>query len=131
MVWATTYGFVRFGQLPDRWSARHDDHCRQRPLAGAAGAGSLAAGIAHPHERGRDRPHTLMSKLGWILGDNVVFERASADGKDEGLAGLAGEPIRKRVEVILTYGQIAPVVTARATRTMRPCSLVWLGVRII
>ena len=59
-----------------------------------------------------------MSKLGWIVGDNVVVERASADWKEERLAGIAEELIRKRVEVILTYGQIAPVVAARATRTI-------------
>ena len=59
-----------------------------------------------------------MSKLGWIVGDNVVVERASADGKEERLAGLAEELIRKQVEVILTYGQVAPVVAARATRTI-------------
>ena len=66
-----------------------------------------------------------MSKLGWIVGDNVVVERASADWKEERLTGLAEELIRKRVEVILTYGITAPIAAARATRTI---PIVFFGV---
>jgi putative ABC transport system substrate-binding protein len=66
-----------------------------------------------------------MTKLGWILDDNIVVERAYANGNEERLAGLAQELISKRVEVILTLGQAAPVAAARATRTT---PIVFLGV---
>jgi ABC-type uncharacterized transport system substrate-binding protein len=66
-----------------------------------------------------------MTKIGWILNDNIVVERAAAYGNNERLAGLAEELIRKRVEIILTLGQAAPVAAARATRTI---PIVFFGV---
>jgi putative ABC transport system substrate-binding protein len=66
-----------------------------------------------------------MTRIGWILDDNIVVERAYADGNEVRLASLAEELVRKRVEVILTLGQAAPVAAARATRTI---PIVFFGV---
>ena len=57
-----------------------------------------------------------LRKRGWVLGVNVVIERAYANGKLDRLAGLAEELVRKRVDVVLTDGQEASVAAARATR---------------
>ena len=59
-----------------------------------------------------------MRKLGWDVGNTLVIERAFADGKIERLAGLAGELVRKGVEVILVDGQAATLAAARATRSI-------------
>lgn len=67
---------------------------------------------------------SAMTRFGWILDDNIVVEQASAGGNYERLADLAQELIRKRVELILTLGQAAPVAAARATRTI---PIVFLG----
>ena len=49
MIWATLYGFVIFGQLPDHWSALGmADHRRQRALARAAGALARCAARCRP-----------------------------------------------------------------------------------
>lgn len=61
----------------------------------------------------------LMAQRGWIVGQNVVVERAFADTKSDRLPRLAEELVRKRVDVILCLGdQEAMVAAARATRTI-------------
>jgi putative ABC transport system substrate-binding protein len=61
----------------------------------------------------------LMAQRGWVVGQNVVVERAFADTKSDRLPRLAEELVRKRVDVILCLGdQEAMVAAARATRTI-------------
>jgi len=61
----------------------------------------------------------LMARRGWIVGQNVVVERAFADTKSDRLPRLAEELVRKRVDLILCLGdQEAMVAAARATRTI-------------
>lgn len=61
----------------------------------------------------------LMAKRGWIVGQNVVVERALADTRSDRLPRLAEELVRKRVDLILCVGdQEAMVAAARATRTI-------------
>ena len=55
-----------------------------------------------------------LAKKGWILGDNLIIERAYADWKTERLPGLAAELVRKRVHVILCEHEAEMVAT--------PCS---------
>ena len=60
-----------------------------------------------------------MAQRGWIVGQNVVVERALADTRSDRLPRLAEELVRKRVDVILCLGdQEAMVAAARATRTI-------------
>jgi putative ABC transport system substrate-binding protein len=61
---------------------------------------------------------TAMRKLGWIEGENVIWERAFADLKVERLAGLAEELVRKGVDVLLTDFPEATLAAARATKTI-------------
>ncbi len=61
----------------------------------------------------------LMALRGWIVGQNVVVERAFADTKSDRLPRLAEELVRKGVDVILCLGdQEAMVAAARATQTI-------------
>ncbi len=61
----------------------------------------------------------LMAQRGWVVGKNVVVERALADTKSDRLARLAAELVQKRVDVILCLGdQEAMVAAARATQTI-------------
>lgn len=61
----------------------------------------------------------LMARRGWIVGQNVVVERAFAGTKSERLPRLAEELVRKQVDVILCLGdQEAMVAAARATRSI-------------
>lgn len=61
----------------------------------------------------------LMAQRGWVVGQNVVVERAFAETKSDRLRGLAEELVRKRVDVILCLGdQEAMVAAARATQTI-------------
>ena len=61
----------------------------------------------------------LMAQRGWILGQNIIAERAFADGKTDLLSHLAEELVRKGVDIIVCAGeQEAVVAAARATRTI-------------
>ena len=61
----------------------------------------------------------LMAQRGWVVGQNVVVERAFADTKSDRLPRLAEELVRKGVDVILCLGdQEAMVAAARATQTI-------------
>jgi putative ABC transport system substrate-binding protein len=61
----------------------------------------------------------LMAQRGWVVGQNVVVERAFADTKSDRLPGLAEELVRRSVDVILCLGdQEAMVAAARATQTI-------------
>jgi len=59
-----------------------------------------------------------LKTLGWIEGQNLVIEIAFADTKVDRLAALADELVRKRVDVIWAYPEVAAIAAARATRTI-------------
>jgi putative tryptophan/tyrosine transport system substrate-binding protein len=60
-----------------------------------------------------------LRKLGWIEGQNLIFERRIAAGHEERLAGLAAELTQLRVDVILAAGGPAALNAAReATKTI-------------
>jgi len=61
----------------------------------------------------------LMAQRGWIPGQNVVVERALARWDSSRLPRLAEELVRKRVDLIVCYGdQEAMAAAARATQTI-------------
>ena len=49
-----------------------------------------------------------LRELGWIEGKNVVFETRYADDRLDRLPELAAELIRLKVDLIVTYGTLAP-----------------------
>src|SRR6476620_5028393 len=56
--------------------------------------------------------------LGWIEGQNLVFERRWADGRPERLRPLAEELVRLEVEIIATIGTDATIAAKNATASI-------------
>ena len=55
--------------------------------------------------------------LGYVEGPSIAIEPLWAEGKYDRLAGLAGELLRLKVMVIVTYGGVATQVARQATAT--------------
>ena len=64
--------------------------------------------------------------LGWIEGQNIIFERRSSDGKAELLPGLAQELVRANVDVIATFSSADTVAAKQATSTI-PIVMIFSG----
>ena len=76
------------------------------------------SGNPYPAPMEQDPYWMALRKKGWILGDNLLVEPAFAGMKAERLAGLAEERVRKRVDVIETFGADAAMAAACATQTI-------------
>ena len=59
-----------------------------------------------------------LRKLGWVEGENVVFERRYAENRLERLPELAADLVRLKVDVITAGGTLAPLAAKRATSTI-------------
>jgi putative ABC transport system substrate-binding protein len=79
--------------------------------------GILSAGQQNLRETDAVFPQALR-ELGWIEGKNVVFETRYADDRLDRLPELAAELIRLKVDLIVTYGTLAPLAAKRATATI-------------
>jgi putative tryptophan/tyrosine transport system substrate-binding protein len=79
--------------------------------------GILSAGHQSLRETDAVFPQALR-ELGWIEGKNVVFETRYADDRLDRLPELAAELIRLKVDLIVTYGTLAPLAAKRATATI-------------
>ena len=58
-----------------------------------------------------------MRELGWIEGQNLGFERRSADTREQ-LPALAAELVRLKVDLIFTFGTLAALAAKDATKTI-------------
>jgi len=56
-----------------------------------------------------------LRELGWVEGQNILFEQRFADWKTERLPSLAAELVRLRPHVIFTWTQPAAVAAKQAT----------------
>jgi putative ABC transport system substrate-binding protein len=59
-----------------------------------------------------------LRELGWVEGENVVFERRYADNRLERLPEMAADLVRLKVDVIMAGGTLAPLAAKRATSTI-------------
>jgi len=59
-----------------------------------------------------------LKKRGWIVGETVTLEDASAEGQEDRLPALAETLVARRVDVIWAAGPEAAVAAARATKTI-------------
>ena len=64
--------------------------------------------------------------LGWIDGQNIVFERRSSDGKIELLPGLALDLVHAKVDVIATFSS-ADTVAAKQATSVIPIVMIFDG----
>ena len=60
--------------------------------------------------------HEALTELGYVAGKNIQIEVRSAQGQDTRLAGLAGELVRSRVDVIVAVQTPAAHAAKNATR---------------
>ena len=71
----------------------------------------------------RTEPFTLvfvqaLRELGWVEGQNFVFEIVSADGRRERLPALAAELVRRKVDLILVNNTQTTIAAKGATATI-------------
>jgi putative ABC transport system substrate-binding protein len=59
-----------------------------------------------------------LRELGWVEGENVVFERRYAENRLERLPEKAADLVRLKVDVIVAGGTLAPLAAKRATSTI-------------
>jgi len=59
-----------------------------------------------------------LDKLGWVEGQNLLFERRYANSKPELLRPFAEELVRLKVEIIITAGTAATLAAKSATNTI-------------
>jgi putative ABC transport system substrate-binding protein len=59
-----------------------------------------------------------MRTLGWIEGENVVYEARYAENRLDRLSELAAELVRLNVDVIVTSGTLAPSAAKQTTTTI-------------
>lgn len=59
-----------------------------------------------------------LAALGWIDGQNILLENRFADNRLEHLPELAAELVRLKVDIIVTYGTLAPLAAKQATSTI-------------
>jgi putative ABC transport system substrate-binding protein len=58
-----------------------------------------------------------MRELGWVEGQNLGFERRSADTREQ-LPALAADLVRLKVDLIFAFGTLAAVAARDATKTI-------------
>jgi putative ABC transport system substrate-binding protein len=59
-----------------------------------------------------------LAALGWNVGKNLLVVHASAEGREDRLAGLAEQLVHKGLDVIWAAGPEAALAAARATRSI-------------
>jgi putative ABC transport system substrate-binding protein len=65
-----------------------------------------------------DMTTEALRELGWVEGENVLFERRYAENRLERLPELAADLVRLKVDVIVASGTLAPLAAKRATSTI-------------
>jgi putative tryptophan/tyrosine transport system substrate-binding protein len=78
----------------------------------------LAAGARTPDGAPSGTLREGLRGLGYIEGQNVAYEARFAEGKTERLAGLAGDLVRLKVDVIVATGGLAAVAAKEATSSI-------------
>jgi len=60
-----------------------------------------------------------LRELGWIEGRTVAIKVRWAEGRDERLAEIAAEFVRRKVDVILTYAMPSSIAAKQATAVIQ------------
>lgn len=79
--------------------------------------GFLSSG-SRPSQAELQAIYAPLRQLGWIEGENVVFERRYTDGSDGLLRPYADELVRLKLDLIVTSGTAATLAAKSATKTI-------------
>jgi putative ABC transport system substrate-binding protein len=71
-----------------------------------------------PTPSAEDTLRQALRELGWIEGQNFVFERRYSEGRNDRLPVLAAELVRLRPDLISTVGDLAALAAKAATTTI-------------
>jgi len=104
------------------------------PLAGEAQKpekvsriGYLVVGpLANPPSAERAAFIDGLKGLGYVVGQNIIIEYRSAEGKPERIPELAAELVRRKVDVIVTWTGTVAIAAKNATQTI-PIVMVFSG----
>ena len=66
----------------------------------------------------REPLHDALRAMGWIEGENVLYEERYAENRLDRLPALAAELVQLKVDVIAAGGTLAPLAAKRATTTI-------------
>jgi putative ABC transport system substrate-binding protein len=107
--------------------------CATPPAAYAQPAGRMyrigllsSAPMRTDAEFGQSAWVLALRDLGWIEGQNIIFERRASDGKADLLPGLARDLVRANVDVIATLSSPDTVVAKQATSVI-PIVMIFSG----
>jgi putative tryptophan/tyrosine transport system substrate-binding protein len=92
-------------------AARAQQGRKKKYIVGRFGAGSATEPIV-------DVLTEALRELGWVEGENVVFERRYAENQLERLPEMAADLVRLQIDVIVAGGTLAPLAAKRATSTI-------------
>jgi putative tryptophan/tyrosine transport system substrate-binding protein len=91
------------------------------PLAAEAQQAAKVARVGMLGDRPPGNPDALRAafqQLGWVVGQNLVFEFRWAEGRFERLPGLAKELVDLNVDVLMTSATPATLAAKNATSTI-------------
>jgi putative ABC transport system substrate-binding protein len=93
------------------FAARAQQGGKKKHIVGRFTAGSATEPL-------NDMTTEALRELGWVEGENVLFERRYAENRLERLPELAADLVRLKVDVIVASGTLAPLAAKRATSTI-------------
>ncbi len=112
IVWLACIVSIALGMLVAPFPAA------SQPAAKVFRVGHLAAGGRTP-DGGPPRPlREGLKALGYVEGQNIVYEVRFAEGRMERLPSLAAELVRLKVDVLVAQGGLAAVAAKEATSTI-------------
>ena len=93
--------------------------------------GVLSAGSPTPYVPYMDAIRKGLSDMGFIEGNNVAIEYRWAEGRLDRLPHLAAELVSRRVALIVTSGEVPPVLAAKAATRTSLSSSPWGMIRFV
>jgi len=93
-------------------------HAQQKPMP-VIGVLSTTSPPANPADLGRGPIHDGMDEIGFVEGQNMMWEYRWAEGHYDRLPALAADLVSRKVDLIITVGGTPPVLAAKnATSTI-------------
>jgi ABC-type uncharacterized transport system substrate-binding protein len=89
-----------------------------QPSGRVARVGILSVDVESPDDVGRVAFVAALKDLGWLVGENLVFEARYARGQPDRLPALAAELVRLKVDMIITFLNHETLAAQQATASI-------------